>query len=194
MSSLKVIQPCTDPQLKAIQEVLRAARFAAERHATQRRKGAAAEPYINHLIEVAELVSMVLAEPDTNLIQAALLHDTIEDTKTTREDLIDHFGSDVANLVVEMTDDKLLAKEERKRLQIENAPKKSERAQVIKLADKISNLRSILSSPPTDWDLQRQREYFTWAERVVGGLTKPNAILKAEFERTVKQFDDAVGR
>ena len=189
-----MIQPLTDPQLKAIQEVLRAARFAAERHATQTRKGAAAEPYVNHLLEVAQLVSMALAEPDTNLVQAALLHDTLEDTKTTRDELIDRFGSDVADLVVEMTDDKSLPKQERKRLQIENAPKKSERAQIIKLADKISNLRSILSSPPTDWDLQRQREYFTWAELVVGGLTKPNASLKAEFDRTVKQFDDTVGR
>lgn len=123
-----MIQPLTDPQLKAIQEVLRAARFAAERHATQTRKGAAAEPYVNHLLEVAQLVSMALAEPDTNLVQAALLHDTLEDTKTTRDELIDRFGSDVADLVVEMTDDKSLPKQERKRLQIENAPKKSERA------------------------------------------------------------------
>jgi (p)ppGpp synthase/HD superfamily hydrolase len=189
-----VIQPRTDPHLKDIQEVLRAARFAAEKHADKKRKGAAREPYVNHLLEVAQLVSTAIPNPDTNLVMAALLHDTIEDTKTTREELIDHFGSDVANLVVEMTDDKLLSKQERKRLQIENAPKKSVRAQVIKLADKISNLRSILLSPPTDWDLQRQREYFTWAELVVGGLTKPNAILKAEFERTVKQFDDTVGR
>ena len=189
-----MIQPRTETDLKDIQEVLRAARFAAEKHADQKRKGVAKEPYVNHLLEVAQLVSMALAAPDTNLVQAALLHDTIEDTKTTREELIDHFGSDVANLVVEMTDDKLLSKQERKRLQIENAPKKSERAQTIKLADKIANLRSILSSPPTNWDLQRQREYFTWAELVVGGLTKPNAILKAEFERTVKQFHDVVGR
>jgi (p)ppGpp synthase/HD superfamily hydrolase len=189
-----VNQLITNKNVNDVQEVLRAARFAAERHATQKRKGAAAEPYINHLIEVAQLVSMAIPEQDANLVMAALLHDTIEDTETTREELIDRFGSDVANLVVEMTDDKSLPKQERKRLQIENAPKKSERAQTIKLADKISNLRSILSSPPTNWDLQRQREYFTWAELVVGGLTKPNAILKAEFERTVKQFDDAVGR
>jgi (p)ppGpp synthase/HD superfamily hydrolase len=189
-----VIQPSTDTHLKGIQEVLRAARFAAERHANQTRKGAAAEPYVNHLIEVAQLVSMAIPEPDTNLIMAALLHDTIEDTETTREELIDHFGSDVANLVVELTDDKSLPKQERKRLQIENAPKKSERAQTIKLADKISNLRSILSSPPAGWDFQRQKEYFTWAQQVVGGFREPNAILKAEFERTVKQFDDTVGR
>lgn len=187
-------QLITETHVNDVQEVLRAARFAAERHAIQKRKGTAAEPYINHLIEVAQLVSMAIPEPDTNLVQAALLHDTIEDTKTTKQELIDHFGSDVADLVVEMTDDKLLPKSERKRLQIENAPKKSVRAQVIKLADKISNLRSILSSPPAHWDLQRQREYFTWAELVVGGLTKPNAILKAEFERTVKQFGDAFGR
>jgi (p)ppGpp synthase/HD superfamily hydrolase len=177
-----------------VQEVLRAARFAAERHANQKRKGAAAEPYLNHLIEVAELVSTAIPEPDTNLVMAALLHDTIEDTKTTKDELIERFGSDVADLVAEVTDDKSLPKEVRKRLQIENAPKKSVRAQTIKLADKVSNLRSMLSSPPADWDLQRRREYFTWAERVVGGLTQPNSILKAEFEQTVKRFDDTVGR
>jgi (p)ppGpp synthase/HD superfamily hydrolase len=180
--------------VKDVQEVLRAARFAAEKHANQKRKGTAAEPYINHLIEVAQLVAMALAEPDTNLVQAALLHDTLEDTQTTRQELIDHFGPDVADLVAEVTDDKSLPKQERKRLQIENAPKKSVRAQTIKLADKISNLRSMMSSPPVDWDLQRRREYFTWAERVAAGFTEPNAILKAEFERTVKQFDDVIGR
>ena len=181
-----------DTNLKAVQEVLRAAQFAAEKHASQKRKGAAAEPYLNHLIEVAGLVAMALSQPDTNLVIAALLHDTIEDTETTREELIGRFGSDVADLVVELTDDKSLPKAERKRLQIEHAPKMSVRAQTIKLADKLSNLRSILSSPPPDWDYRRKREYFDWAKRVVDGFAAPNPILKAEFERTLRQFDQMV--
>ncbi len=168
--------------------VLRAAVFAAEKHALQKRKGAAGEPYVNHLLEVAELVSSALTEPDPNLVMAALLHDTVEDTGVTREQLIECFSLDVATLVMECTDDKSLPKAERKRLQIEHAPKISARAQVIKLADKISNLRSILYSPPADWDLERRRQYFEWARQVVAALSHPNPTLLTEFERTYRAF------
>jgi (p)ppGpp synthase/HD superfamily hydrolase len=180
--------------LNAIQAVLDAAHFAAEKHAKQKRKGDAAEPYVNHLIEVAHLVASVLAQPDTNLIIAALLHDVIEDAGVTKQELIARFNSDVADLVAEVTDDKSLPKPERKRLQVENAPKKSPRAQVIKLADKTSNLRSLLSSPPADWSLERKQEYFAWAQRVVNGLTSPNPVLKAQFEETVRRFKEHVGQ
>lgn len=113
--------------VRDISAILEAAHFAAEKHAGQRRKGAASEPYINHLLEVAQLVSAAIAERDTNLVIAALLHDTVEDAGVKREELIERFGLDVANLVAEVTDDKSLPKPERKRLQIENAPKKSAR-------------------------------------------------------------------
>jgi len=175
------------PEIQAVHDVLQAAHFAAEKHSGQRRKGATAEPYINHLLEVAELVSGALTEPDTNLVIAALLHDTIEDVGVTAEELAHAFGSDVAELVVELTDDKRLPKAERKRLQVVNAPKKSVRAQVIKVADKVSNLRGILSSPPTDWSAQQKREYFEWAKQVVDGLPAPNQKLKAEFDQVYRQ-------
>ena len=168
-------------QLNAI---LSAAHFAAEKHANQKRKGKAGEPYINHLLEVAQLISSALPDPDTNLLIAALLHDVIEDAGVTKDDLLHRFGADVADLVAEVTDDKSLPKLERKRLQVENAPRKSIRAQAIKLADKISNLRSILSSPPADWDFQRKKEYFAWAKKVVDGLASPDPMLKAEFDKT----------
>jgi guanosine-3',5'-bis(diphosphate) 3'-pyrophosphohydrolase len=174
------------------QAVLSAAVFAAEKHAKQRRKGAAAEPYINHLLEVAQLVADAIREPDTNLLIAALLHDTIEDVGVTGEELVQRFGNDVATLVVEVTDDKSLPKEEPKRLQIAHASKISARAQTIKLADKISNLRSILSSPPADWSFERRKEYFTWAKQVVDGFTAPNPALKEEFENTIQSFDRVV--
>jgi len=174
-----------------LQAVLSAAVFAAEKHSKQRRKGSAAEPYVNHLLEVAQLVAGAITEADTNLVIAALLHDAIEDAGVTGEELTERFGGDVATLVAEVTDDKSLPKEERKRLQIENAPKKPARAQTIKLADKISNLRAILSSPPVDWTEQRKAEYFTWAKRVVEGLTAPNPALKAEFDNTVQRFERA---
>jgi len=162
--------------------------FAAQKHAAQKRKGAAAEPYVNHLIEVAQLIAGSSEQLDTNLVMAGLLHDTIEDTGTSAEELEKAFGSDIAELVVELTDDKSLPKEVRKTLQVENAPHKSVRAQVIKLADKISNLRSLLASPPASWSPERKSEYFEWARRVVDGLTAPNPILKAEFDRTYAKF------
>jgi (p)ppGpp synthase/HD superfamily hydrolase len=167
-----------------VQRILAAAMFAAEKHAPQKRKGAAAEPYINHLIEVAHLIAGSSERLDTNLVMAGFLHDTIEDTGTTEEELERAFGSDISALVVEVTDDKSLPKEVRKALQVENAPHKSVRAQVIKLADKISNLRAILASPPVTWSEERKREYIAWAHRVVSALSAPNPILKAEFDRT----------
>jgi len=143
-------------------------------------------------LEVAELVANALPEDDTNVVIVAILHDTIEDTATTRDELKAQFGSDVASLVDELTDNKALPKQERKRLQIVNAPKKSARSALIKLADKISNLRAMVSSPPADWDDRRKKEYFDWAVQVVGGLTSANPGLKAEFDKAVKQFDEAV--
>lgn len=170
----------------SVQRILAAARFAAEKHAQQKRKGEFQEPYINHLLEVAELIASSSSVLDTELVMAGLLHDTVEDTATTPAELEERFGSDVAALVAEVTDDKSLPKETRKRLQVEHAHQKSERAQVLKLADKISNLRSILASPPVGWGRERKRQYFEWARDVVSGLTSPNRILKEEFEKVYR--------
>ncbi len=167
---------------QAIVQLARALDFAARKHRDQRRKGAAAEPYINHLAEVAWLVAEVTAGRDPVVVVAALLHDTIEDTKTTAEELAREFGPEVAAVVVEVTDDKRLPKAERKRLQVENAPHKSPRAKLIKIADKTSNLRAILASPPVDWDAARKREYFEWAARVVAGCRGMNRALEAHFD------------
>jgi (p)ppGpp synthase/HD superfamily hydrolase len=172
-----------------VQRIFAAAMFAAEKHAAQRRKGVAAEPYINHLIEVAQLIADSSEQLDTDLVMAGLLHDTIEDTGTTAEEVERAFGSDITALVVEMTDDKSLPKEVRKELQVENAPHKSVRSQVIKLADKISNLRSLLASPPATWSTERKCEYIVWARQVVDALSTPNPILKAEFDRTYAKFN-----
>lgn len=167
----------------AVRRILEAARFAAEKHARQKRKGHAGEPYVNHLIEVAELIAGATPQLDINLVMAGLLHDTIEDTGVTARELEQSFGSDVTALVLEATDDKSLPKEVRKALQVKNAPTRSPRAQTLKLADKISNLRSLSTSPPAEWSAERKREYFEWARRVVEGFTAPNPLLKAEFEK-----------
>ena len=177
-----------DNEIGSVRRILAAARFAAEKHAQQKRKGAAGEPYFNHLLEVAELVAASSDRLDVELMMAAFLHDTVEDTGLTVLELETRFGKDVAALVEEVTDDKSLPKEVRKQLQVQNAPKKSERAQTIKLADKISNLRSILASPPSGWDRERKQQYFEWARQVVSGLAAPNSFLKSEFDKTYEMI------
>lgn len=165
--------------------VSRAADFAARRHAGIRRKGAAKEPYINHLAEVALLLSDATEGEDAALVAAGWLHDTIEDTPTSREELESEFGSDVAIVVSECTDDKSVPKAERKRRQIVDTPKKSARARMLKIADKTSNVRSLLVSPPDDWERERLVDYLDWAEKVVASCRGLNPSLE-------KMFDEAV--
>src|SRR6516225_452830 len=163
--------------------VLRAADAAARWHVNQRRKGAAQEPYVTHLLEVAMLVAEATAGADPNLIVAALLHDTIEDQGVTREEIAAQFNDDVADLVVEVTDNKKLPKAERKQLQIKNAPKLTPRAKILKLTDKISNLRSLATSPPANWPMQRHSYYVIWTTKVVHGLRATSGLLEQEFDR-----------
>jgi (p)ppGpp synthase/HD superfamily hydrolase len=165
--------------------ITRAADFAARRHSDQRRKGAAREPYTNHLTEVALLLAEAVEGDDGPLIAAGLLHDTLEDTVTEYEELVAVFGADVAGLVSECTDDKSLPKAERKRLQIETAAGKSERARLIKIADKTSNLRTIVASPPEDWSAARSLEYIDWSEQVVSRCRGLNAKLEQAFDAAV---------
>jgi (p)ppGpp synthase/HD superfamily hydrolase len=145
--------------------VLRAADAAAKWHVHQRRKGAAKEPYINHLLEVATLVAEATGGEDPNLVVAAFLHDAIEDCEVPHKVIAEAFGNDVADLVAEVTDDKTLEKGERKNRQVENAHKKTSRAKMLKLADKTSNLRALASSPAPDWSVRRRIEYIEWARK-----------------------------
>jgi (p)ppGpp synthase/HD superfamily hydrolase len=165
--------------------VLRAADTAARWHVHQRRKGIAQEPYINHLLEVASLVAEATCGNDPNLVVAALLHDAVEDQGVTSEKLASEFGQHVADIVVEVTDDKALPKDERKRRQIKAAPTKSREAKLIKLADKTSNLRTIATSPAADWSVERQLEYVQWAKDVVAGLRGSSPWLEQQFDEAV---------
>lgn len=160
-----------------MKRLLQAAHFAAEKHAGQRRKNAAATPYINHPLEVAHILSEVGGVIDEEILLAAILHDTVEDTDTSLQELALIFGDRVAEIVAECTDDKSLEKQVRKQLQIEHAPHKSPAAKQIKIADKISNLKSVLHDPPKDWSMERRRGYFQWAEKVVARLTGINPAL-----------------
>jgi (p)ppGpp synthase/HD superfamily hydrolase len=161
----------------------RALDFAARKHVHQRRKGELAEPYVNHLSDVARLLAEATKGEDIAVVIAGLLHDTIEDTDTTFAELAKEFGPEVAELVSEVTDDKALPKAERKRLQVETAPHKSPRARMIKLADKTSNLHSMIASPPKDWSLERRRDYIDWADKVAAGCRGVNGYLEQEFDR-----------
>ena len=159
-----------------------AADYAARQHIAQRRKGERAEPYVNHLTEVAAMLAEATDGADPVLVMGGLLHDTLEDTDTTYEDLVERFGPEVAALVQEVTDDKSLAKDVRKRLQIEKTPSKSRRAKLLKIADKTSNLRGLVGSPPAGWTDERLRDYVVWAAEVVRSCRGLNAKLEARFD------------
>ena len=167
--------------------LLKALHFAADKHRDQRRKNAEASPYINHPIEVAELLARVGGVTDIVTLQGAILHDTIEDTQTTPEELEDAFGAAVRAVVEEVTDDKTLHKLDRKRLQIEHAPELSERAKHIKLADKIANVRSVTFAPPAKWPLARRLEYLDWTEQVVGGIRGCNPDLERLYSELLDE-------
>lgn len=162
--------------------ILRAAAFAAEKHRNQRRKDADASPYINHPLGLARVLAEEGGVTDAATICAALLHDTIEDTDTTPVELEREFGAEICALVLEVTDDKLLPKAERKRAQVEHAAHISDKAKRVKLADKICNLRDVANSPPADWPLQRRQEYFDWAKSVIDNLRGVDARLESIFD------------
>lgn len=163
--------------------VLDAASFAADRHRRQRRKDAQASPYINHPLALADILAREGGVEDAKVIAAALLHDTVEDTDTSIKELEARFGKRVASIVAEVTDDKSLTPEERKQLQIVKASSNSRGAKLVKLADKIANLRDLSATPPADWSLERRTEYFQWAKQVVQGLRGTNASLEAAFDQ-----------
>ncbi|MGQ0545950.1 MAG: HD domain-containing protein [Betaproteobacteria bacterium] len=167
--------------------LLEALAFAAHKHRDQRRKDAGASPYINHPIALADVLVNEGGVTDVEVICAALLHDTVEDTDTTHEELANAFGSRIARIVAEVTDDKALAKDERKRLQVEHAPSLSHEAKLVKLADKICNLRDVAERPPAKWDRARQREYFDWAKRVIDGLRGAHPRLEGAFDQVYKK-------
>ena len=164
--------------------ILKAVAFAAEKHRHQRRKDPEASPYINHPIAAASVLWHEGGVRDPAVIAAALLHDTVEDTQTTPEELHEHFGPVIRSIVEEVTDDKSLKKEERKRLQVEHAAHASDGAKQVKLADKICNLRDIAERPAADWSLERRQEYFDWAKKVADAVRGVHPALEAIFDAT----------
>ena len=168
-------------------KLLQAASFAAKKHSFQKRKGDDAAPYINHPLEVANLLANVGGVEDYDVLIAAVLHDTIEDTKTTPEEITELFGETVCGYVLEVTDDKNLPKAERKQLQIEHAPHLSTGAKLIKLGDKISNITDVMNNPPAGWSKERRSEYIEWGEKVINGLRGTNENLEKHFDELIQK-------
>ena len=175
-----------------VTKLLHAISFAARKHSTQKRKGADEQPYINHVLEVANLLANVGEIEDYDVLIAAVLHDTIEDTGTTREELTELFGATVSGYVLEVTDDKSLPKATRKQLQIEHAPHLSNGAKYIKLSDKISNIRDVSQNPPDGWSDERRLEYIAWGENVIAGLRGVNANLENYFDELISAAREAI--
>lgn len=173
--------------------LLMALHFSALKHRDQRRKGVDALPYVNHPIEVATLLASVGGVRDICILVAAVLHDTLEDTETTPKELEREFGRTVRLLVQEVTDDKSLPKEQRKCLQIEHAPHLSPGAKLIKLADKVSNVRDITDNPPSSWSLERRGAYLDWAENVVAGFRGIDQALEDRFDDVLRRGRELVG-
>jgi (p)ppGpp synthase/HD superfamily hydrolase len=171
--------------------VSEAADLAARRHNGMARKGRGNEPYINHLAEVANILAEVTDGADADLVAAGWLHDTIEDTETTHDELAQKFGARVADLVLEVTDDMSLPKQQRQQKQIEDAPHKSPEAKLIKIADKISNIRARIVPDPSQDERNDLAAYTIWAEDVVAGCRGVNAKLDAEFDEAVRAAKSA---
>lgn len=162
--------------------ILKALEFAAKKHRDQRRKDKEASPYINHPIALANTLCNEAGITDIETLCGALLHDTVEDTETTEQELRDTFGHAISDIVMEVTDDKSLPKPERKRLQVKHAAHVSDKAKLVKLADKISNLRDMVACPPAHWSKERKQEYFDWAKQVIDRLRGIHPQLEAIFD------------
>jgi guanosine-3',5'-bis(diphosphate) 3'-pyrophosphohydrolase len=175
----------THPRAPRLDILLKALEFSAEMHKKMRRKGADRLPYINHPIEVASILANVGGVCNISILSAAILHDTIEDTETSPEEVERAFGRKICSLVKEVTDDKDLPKVKRKRLQVKHAPLLSPAAKLIKIADKISNIKEVTDNPPSRWSVKRRREYVEWAESVVAGCRGVNQGLETCFDEVL---------
>lgn len=172
--------------------LLAALLFAARKHRHQRRKGADAPPFVNHAIEVAELLARVAGVTDVVTLQAAILHDTLEDTRTEPEEIEAAFGTEVRQVVEEVTDDKRLERVERRRIQVERAPTLSERAKLVRLADKVANIQAVVESPPVNWSTPRRLEYLDWTCEVVDGCRGCSPELERLYDEALRQGTERI--
>nr|XP_022910548.1 guanosine-3',5'-bis(diphosphate) 3'-pyrophosphohydrolase MESH1-like [Onthophagus taurus] len=185
LTSISAVHECTHEVVKAL---VKCATFAAIKHKDQRRKDMAATPYINHPIGVAFILTNEADVTDAAVIQAALLHDTVEDTECTLEEIELNFGSKVMKIVKECTSDKSLPRDVRKQQQIETAPKSSKEAKLVKLAEKLHNVRDLEMRTPRGWTEQRVKQYYSFARNVYNGLKGVNTKLDVLLDELLKRY------
>ncbi len=164
-------------------DLIQALAFAAAKHRDQRRKDVCASPYINHPIQLVDVLCNEAGVEDINVLRGAILHDTVEDTETTADELTQHFGQQICEIVLEVSDDANLCKADRKQEQINHAATLSDEAKLVKLADKICNLRDVADNPPAGWGIERRQEYFDWALAVIDGLRGIHPVLESIFDQ-----------
>ena len=180
------------PMSADLRSLTKALVFAAEAHRNQRRKGAAQEPYLNHLIEVLDLVVKATDGADMDILIAALLHDVVEDTSTSYEDVAANFGERVAEIVRENSDDMSLPKADRRLARIAAMPLKSREARLVKIADVISNLRAIAVSPPAGWPAERKLGYLQSCRRLVDAGRGTDAAIERIFDQTADDVERTI--
>ena len=175
-----------------LRRLTKALLFAAEAHRNQRRKGAAQEPYLNHLVEVLDLLVQATDGTDTDMLIAAILHDVVEDTSASYEDVAKNFGERVAEIVRENSDDMTLPKAERRRARIAGMPLKSREARLIKMADVISNLRAIAVSPPAGWPADRKFGYLEGCRQLIDAGRGTDAAIERTFDQTAADVERTI--
>jgi len=166
--------------------ILQAVEFAAHKHKDQRRKDEHASPYINHPVKVALVIAEIGGIKDSEVLAAAILHDTIEDTDTTAEELEQQFGKKIRNMVEEVSDDMSIPKTKRKQKQVDHAPHISTGATLVKLGDKICNVVDLIDAPPANWNSDRKTEYLEWAVKVIKSCKPVNKSLETHFFKISK--------
>ena len=177
------------PEVTQVDAILSAAIFAAEKHRDQIRKDQNGSPYITHPLAVAHILWEIGDIRETEILQAAILHDTLEDTPTTQAELASQFSKIILAIVLEVSDDKSLPKLERKRRQVLHAPELSRAARLVKLGDKLINCNDVLESPPNGWDLERRRDYVQWSADVIWQIRGVNPPLERAFDAVIYEAE-----
>jgi guanosine-3',5'-bis(diphosphate) 3'-pyrophosphohydrolase len=171
----------------SLKQIFDALQFSADKHRKLKRKNKHATPYINHPIDVARILVTVGGVNDTDIICAALLHDTIEDTQTTEKEIEDIFGTKVKDYVVELTDNMELSADRRKEMQAKSFPHKSTGAKLIKLCDKISNVSDVIHDPPVFWTHSRRLRYLDSAEQLLDAIRGTNENLERKLDEIIAE-------
>ncbi|EFO18322.1 hypothetical protein LOAG_10172 [Loa loa] len=167
--------------------IIEAVDLAARRHRQQRRKDAAQTPYVNHPIGVAYILTSEGQITDTTTIIAAILHDIVEHTKTTDEEIRKMFGDEIADIVKECTMVRSMKREARMKSELEKASKLSHKAKLVQLADKLNNIRDIERGTPLGWTKQHVTEYIIFAKDLLSKIRGIHGPLESALDDIINK-------